>query len=156
MEGTDEQEVQKFEAFQRVQSALQPRLEQAERAYGQALTSLWLGNAGATLATLSFIGAAWKTDTFPMFLLCPLGFFILGLVLMGVGALIALLREKAAIERMQQARSLLDFYTQDIRSPAQHIGLTLRDARTVAALLSGACFVLGCVTGFTLLLAKAT
>jgi hypothetical protein len=46
-------------------SFLKPRLDRAEHLYGQAITSLWVGNAGAALATLSFIGATWKNGAFP-------------------------------------------------------------------------------------------
>src|SRR5437667_8818847 len=88
-------------------SFLKPRLERAERVYGQATTSLWIGNAGAALATLSFMGATWKSDTFPKSLLVPLGFFVAGVIAMGVGALLTLAREKRASERIQGADSPL-------------------------------------------------
>ena len=92
-----------------VDAFLQPRLERAERAFGQAMTSLWVGNAGAALATLSFIGATWKNNAFPKVLLWPLVLFVLGIIFMGVGALITLFRAKRSIERIQSASSVLDF-----------------------------------------------
>lgn len=143
-------------AVKQVQSFLKSRLERAERAYGQALTSLWVGNAGAALATLSFIGATWKSDTFPKVLLWPLGFFVFGVISMGVGALLTLVHEKRAIERIQRAESPLDLCWDDIESPLQSVGLTLRNGRTAMALLSGACFIVGCVVGFLLLAIRVT
>jgi len=151
----DESTETQFRDAKRVRATLRPRLERAERAYSQALTSLWLGNAGAALATLSFIGAAWKNDTFSRILLWPLGLFVLGIVAMGVGAVITLIREKLAIERMQRATSIMDFHVSDIESPAERIGLTFRDYRTSTALFAGCCFIAGCVVGFFLLASRA-
>lgn len=41
-----------FATRKRVRSTLLPKLERAEGAYSQALTSLWLGNTGAVSAPL--------------------------------------------------------------------------------------------------------
>jgi hypothetical protein len=57
----EESRWQQREALDRL---LKPRLARVERRYAQALTGLWIGNAGAALATLSFIGAAWKEGTY--------------------------------------------------------------------------------------------
>lgn len=143
----DEQEREQQQAFEFVK----PRLERAERAYNQALTSLWLGNGGATLAVLSFMGAAWHQGTFLRQLLYPLSCFILGLILMGIGAGLALFREGQAITRMLKARSLLQFRMGDIQSPAEDAGLTFRDWRTRMAVVSAGLFVLGCLIGFVTL-----
>jgi hypothetical protein len=51
--------------IERVVGFLKPPLDFAKRIYSLAMNSLWLGNAGAALATLSFIGAAWRGVTFP-------------------------------------------------------------------------------------------
>lgn len=59
---------------ERAQAFVQSRAELAEKIYSQAINSLWLGNSGAALATLSFIGASWKDHGFPRILLWPLGF----------------------------------------------------------------------------------
>jgi hypothetical protein len=129
---------------------LQPRLEQAERAYSQALTSLWIGNGGATLATLSFVGATWNRGGSIRPLLWPLGFFIVGLVSMGLGAAGALLKEAVAIRRMQKVTSIVDLQMRDWEAPrpAEGIGLSLKNWRTIMGCISGACFLIGCCIGF--------
>jgi hypothetical protein len=133
------------------QGFLKPRLEFAERLYSQAMNSLWLGNAGAALATLSFIGAAWKDGTFPKTLLTPLAFFLAGLISMGVGTLLALMRVRAVIVRNQGAEWPWEFIVGDVQSPAERVGLSPRDWRTIMALCSGGFFVVGCLAGFILL-----
>jgi hypothetical protein len=136
------------------QSALKSRLDFAERLYSQAMNSLWLGNAGAALATLSFIGAAWKVETFPKILLAPLAFFLLGLISMGIGTLLALVRVGAVIERNQRGEGPGDWIVGDAQSPVERVGLSLRNGRTILALCSGVFFVVGCVAGFILLLCR--
>ncbi len=103
-------------------SFLNPRLQRAERAYGQALRSLWLGNAGAALATLSFIGATWDNGVFPEILLWPLAFFVAGIIPMGVGAVWVLIKEKGTIERIQSVNDPVDLRMSDIESPAESVG----------------------------------
>jgi hypothetical protein len=147
----DEQEQEQQKAFEFVK----PRLERAERAYNQALTSLWLGNGGATVAVLSFIGAAWRQGTFPHQLLYPLWCFILGLISMGAGAALALIQEGKRIKRMLQATSWLHFKIGDIQNPAEEVGLSFRDWRTRMAVLSAGLFVLGCLIGAVLLTATS-
>jgi hypothetical protein len=127
-------------------------MQTAAKIYSHAINSLWIGNAGAALATLSFIGAAWKDGTFPRILLCPLSFFLLGLILMGIGSLLALWRVHSVLEkRNKAAETAIDVKMDDIPSPAEIVGLSIRDGRTIMALLSGICFVAGCVAGLVLL-----
>jgi hypothetical protein len=140
---------------ERAQAFVHSRTELAEKIYSQALNSLWLGNAGAALATLSFIGAAWKEHGFPRVFLWPLGFFMLGVISMGIGTLAALMRERGAIERNQKAQSLLDIYTQDFQLPLDRVGLSRGDWRLRLAFFSGGCFVAGCAVGFILIAYKA-
>jgi hypothetical protein len=134
-----------------VQGFLKPHLEFAEKIYSQAMNSLWLGNAGAAIATLSFIGAAWKDGTFPKALLWPLGFFLAGLIAMGIGMLLALVRVRTIIERNQTADSIWYTIIGDAQTPAERVGLSGRNMRTIMALVSGSCFVAGCLVGFILL-----
>jgi hypothetical protein len=152
-----EERIRDFEEhdLERAQAFVRSRAELAEKIYSQAINSLWLGNSGAALATLSFIGAAWKDGRFPVALLCPLGFFILGVVSMGAGTFVALMRERRVIERNQNAQSLLDLITSDAQSPLERVGLARGDWRLRLALCSAGCFVVGCVAGFALLALKA-
>jgi hypothetical protein len=71
--------------FAQLHQFKRPRIERAERAYTQALTSLWFANAGAAIATLSFIGIILQKGVFHRSLLVPLGFFLLVLISMGWG-----------------------------------------------------------------------
>jgi hypothetical protein len=136
---------------ERVQSFIQLRTEVADKLFSQAINGLFLSNAGAALATLSFVGVTWKDGSFPRILLCPLALFILGLILMGAGTTVALWRERGAIARNQYANSLLDIYSRDIWSPVARVGLAPGDWRMILAALSGGCFVAGCFAGLLLL-----
>jgi hypothetical protein len=46
---------------------------------------------------------------------------------MGVGTLVALMRERGAIERNQKAQSLLDIFSRDFQSPLERVGLSRGD-----------------------------
>lgn len=70
---------------------------------------------------------------------------------MGLGVLLALLRERRVIARNQDAKSLLDIFTRDYQSPLQRVGLAPGDTRMIMALVSGVCFVAGCAIGLYLL-----
>ena len=66
---------------------VESRAALAEKIYSQAINSLWLGNSGAALATLSFIGATWKNGEFPSLPHFPTGYRRVGLaVIIGVGS----------------------------------------------------------------------
>jgi hypothetical protein len=144
-----------FERWNQVyEEYVRPRLERAEKAYNQALASLWLGNGAAALAALSAIGASWRQgQQFPSLLLWPLWFFVLGLVSMGVGAFVALVREARSVHSMlgANATSVLDLRVGDIQSPAVRVGLTFDDWRTRMAGLSAFFFLSGCIVGLLLL-----
>ncbi len=139
-------------AQKEVYEFVQPSRDRAVKVYEQAITSLWVGNASATLATLSFIGATWSNGEFPRALLWPLVIFLAGVVAMAIGSIVAMISAQARIERMALANSILDFMVKDIQSPWEEIGLTFSDWRTRMAILSGALFVIGCVVGFVQLI----
>ena len=136
-----------LKAQKEVYEFAQPYLDRAGKVYEQAITSLWVGNAGATLATLSFIGATWRNGEFPRALLWPLVIFLAGVVAMAIGSIVALVSARNRIERMARANSILNFLCDDIKSPTEEIGLKLSDWRTGMAVLSGALFIVGCVVG---------
>jgi hypothetical protein len=148
-----ETRIRDFEEHDEARAAafVQRRAELAEKIYSQAINSLWLGNSGAALATLSFIGAAWKEGAFPGALLAPLILFVLGVISMGLGTLVALMRERGVVGRNQNAKSLLDLTTGDIQSPLERVGLGHGDWRLRLAVFSGACFVSGCFAGLAIL-----
>jgi hypothetical protein len=148
-----ERELQELE---RVEASLRPRIDVATKLFSQAINCLLLGNSGGALATLGFIGTIAKDGTFPKVLLYPLFFFILGLVLMGIGILVALSRERGAIIRNQWATNIWDTSPRDALSPLQRVGLAPGDRRMIMALLSGCCFLAGCFVGFGILACKAS
>ncbi|MPY76556.1 MAG: hypothetical protein GEU87_20145 [Alphaproteobacteria bacterium] len=141
---------------EQVNAFLRPRLERAERIYRQALTSLWVGNAGAALATLGFIGSTWKDGGFSRILIAPLGLFGFGLIFIGISAIWTLVREKKSIEQLTRINSIFEIPRKDIETPAESVGLTLGNVPNKLAVISGICFVAGCVAGFSLLVCKAT
>lgn len=146
-EKEDEQHKRNLADIDNVRKHYRPRIDQAERYYSQALTSLWLGNGGAALATLSFVGGLLqKGCSSNLTLLTPLWLFVLGLISMGAGSAISLVQESRELDRMQRATSLLDFKVADIKSSTEQAGLTL-DFRTGMALLSALLFVSGCIAG---------
>jgi len=145
-EEDEEQHRRNLEEIEKVHAYVRPRIERAERAYSQMLTSLWIGNAGAALATLTFIGGALQKGKFPNGLLLPLWLFVLGVISMGLGSAIALMKEAKALDRLQRATSYLDMRVDDTKTATELAGLTC-DWRTMMAVLSAAFFVLGCFAG---------
>ena len=133
-----------------VEKLLKPRRDRAERAYDRALTTLWVGNAGAALATLAYITANRHDGTFTRSLLVPLVLFVLGLAVTGVSSLIEFECERRAIVRIQRANPIPDVQSESDRWPAEKIRSPL-DWRTAMALVSGTCFVVGFVFGFVML-----
>jgi hypothetical protein len=107
------------------------------------LTTLWISNAGGTLATLAYITANRHDGTFTRSLLVPLVVFTLGLTIPGVSSL---------VEFEFQRRALLRFRAS--RPCTAHMERSMDFAlkwRTLAALASGTCFAVGFVYGFAML-----
>jgi hypothetical protein len=67
------------------------RLEEAKSSYNQILNRLWAGNGAGAAASLTVVGVTMKDGHAPprLFFL-PLSLFLFGLLLLGVGAAIAL------------------------------------------------------------------
>lgn len=122
-------------------------LDKIQPAYAQVLATLWVANGGATLAALSFIGAVYKPPEFSRALLLPLWCFVLALISMGIGTGCWLVRARKAIRAREDSLSILDLSPDLIMRPSEAAGLTLRDPRTVSAVVSAALFVLGCAAG---------
>jgi hypothetical protein len=68
-----------------------PIWERAERAYNRVLTTLWISNAGGTLAMLAYIRS----------LLVPLVVFTLGLTIPGVSSLVEFEFQRRALLRFR-------------------------------------------------------
>jgi len=134
-----------------VKEFLNPRLASTAKTYTAALTSLWIGNGAAALATLSFVGAAWHNGEPMRALLWPLWCFVLGLISMGVGSGVSIYRDAQSIRRLQQAQTVLELSVGDIRSPAEEAGLSFGNFRTLSAIAAAVLFVAGCLSGLLLL-----
>lgn len=137
---------------ERVYRSLEPILERTAKVYEHGITSLWVGNASASLAILSFMGSNWDNAALRLRLFVPLTIFLLGVITMAIGSLLTLFSAYRTIESMQDAKSVLDFLIKDIREPTETIGLTFSDARTWMALVAGVWFIGGCLAGFVLIL----
>jgi hypothetical protein len=152
----DESAETRFREYQRSVEAIDRTVANLQPAYIQALNSIWIANAGASLATLSFIGATFHKSGPRLILLSTLGCFVLGLISMGAGILGWLIKERrwlAYIVKHEPPLATLDVPANLAKSPTEQAGLRLKDPRTTSALISGALFVFGCVTGlFALLL----
>lgn len=152
----DELAETRFREYQRGLEAIDRAVTELQPAYRQALNSIWIANAGASLATMSFIGATFHEVRSRLSLLLPLVCFILGLIFMAVGTVWWLFKERrwlAYMDEHEPPLSILDVPADLAKSPTERAGLSLKDPRTTSALISGALFVIGCVTGlFALLL----
>jgi hypothetical protein len=145
-----EQQQREFKSLQRF---ITPRLKRAERAYRHALNSLSLANAGAALATLTFIGGAWQKGTSNRLLLVPLCLFVVGLISMGLGTVVSLVKEAGTIKRMESmtsVREILGLRENELKSQSEIAGLML-DPRTWAAIVSAGTLVLGIIAGVVII-----
>jgi hypothetical protein len=120
----------------------------AERAYNRVLTTLWISNAGATLATLAYITANRHDGTFTRSLLVPLVLFILGLTIPGMSSLVEFECERRAMLRSHMSRNPRG--GTDAGLGAERVEFALK-WRTPTALASGTCFAAGFVYGFAML-----
>jgi len=126
-----------------------PSWERAERAYNRVLTTLWISNAGATLATLTYITANRHDGTFTRSLLVPLVLFTLGLTIPGMSSLVEFECERRAMLHSRASRIMPDGGT-DVGRGAEELEFALK-WRTPTALASGICFAAGFVYGFAML-----
>ena len=133
-----ESETSEREAAQTV-----PIWERAERAYNRVLTTLWISNSGATLATLAYITANRHDGTFTRSLLVPLVLFTLGLTIPGVSSLVEFECQRRAMLRSRASRTCTAHMERSVDFALKW--------RTPAALASGTCFAVGFVYGFAML-----
>jgi hypothetical protein len=89
------------------------------------LTTLWISNAGATLATLTYITANRHDGTFTRSLLVPLVLFTLGLTVPGMSSLVEFECERRAMLRSRASRIMPDGGT-DVERGAEELEFTLK------------------------------
>jgi hypothetical protein len=151
----DQDEIDERAGFVSLSKASNAALGRVERTYSTLVTSLTIGNAGASVATLGFIGATWSGGHFYRPTLIPLALFVLGAVSVGVGLLFSLLRDTrrlARFNRIPSSPARVVMRQQDLPSPLEDVGLSFSNTATIGAVLSSVCFVAGCVVGFMILL----
>lgn len=148
----DEYAEHQLEELERAQRFSRPIIDRAERIYSQSLNGLWIGNAGAAIASLSFMGSIISAKPeLAKALVIPFLLFVAGLIAMGLGAVIVLVREGARAKRMERVSSVLGIVMGDIVSPTEAVGLALRDPRTISAVIGALTFLSGCLWGATAL-----
>jgi len=137
----------------RVQEFLAPRLDRAERLYTQALNGLWLGNASGAGVALTLTGVTLQSGTFHHWLMVPLCFFLFGLMSMGLGSVVFLMKEARIIKRIELMRSVRDIMKlqmDEITSQSEEAGLVW-NWRNYAAIVSAGAFVLGIISGLLII-----
>jgi len=129
------------------------RLEEAKSSYNQILNRLWASNGAGAATTLTVVGVSMKDGHLPpaSFLL-PLSLFLLGLLMLVVGAAIALVAEARVIRNLESAESILDLRADYIKSPSEQAGLSLSSWQTRMAVGAAVALVLGVITGFGILM----
>ena len=151
----DELAQTRFREYQRGLKAIDRAVANLQPAYRQALNSIWIANAGASVAALSFIGATFHEERSHLTLLSTLVCFVSGLISMGIGTVVWLIKERrwlAYMDKHEPPYAIPDVPAHLAKSPTERAGLSLKDPRTTSALISGALFVIGCVTGLFALL----
>lgn len=124
-------------------SDLESIRRRAERAYDRTLATLWIGNGVAALATVAYITANRHDGTFTRSLLIPLVLFVVGLSITGISCLAEFESERRRIADLGNEDSAAHRPDREVRSHA--------DRRTVTALVSGSCFVIGFIFCFVML-----
>jgi len=129
------------------------QLDRARDSRSQILSRLWAGNAGGAVTTLSAMALLSRSGTLPpTTTLWPLGSFILGLILLGGGAIFALVAQVPALRESEDATSIMDVKLDHIRRPSEHAGFSFNNAETVTGLLAALTFAVGVLAGFASLL----
>lgn len=129
------------------------RLEEAKSSYNQILNRLWASNGAGAAATLTVVGVTMKDGHAPprLFFL-PLSLFLLGLLLLGVGAAIALVADARVIRDMEADESILDLKAGYANRPSEQAGLSLSSWQTRMAVSAAVALMLGVMAGFGILL----
>lgn len=134
---------------------LNRRLEEAKASYNQILNRLWVSNGAAAAATLTAGGVMTRDGQAPPgLLLIPLSLFLLGLLLLSLGAIFALVSETRAIRDMESVDSILRLKTGHFKRPSEQAGLTLSNWQTRMAVGASLALMLGVVTGFGILVSR--
>jgi hypothetical protein len=152
MNDDDDDDERQLRNLEQASAVVSHRIERVDPIFTHAINTLWAGNGTASLAVLGAISATLKNGVIDKRTLLPLALFLAGLICMCVGSLLTLLRESAAIKRMQTVSTMLDFQGRDVQSPVERAGLTFRNWRTLMALFAGGFFIAGYIVGFGLLL----
>jgi hypothetical protein len=142
MDRSDEDTDRQERDLEFVQAMVRTRLAPVTELYKQLLTYLWLGNGAAAGGMLSLMNEALKESASKKLLFWPLVFFVIG-----VGTAFHLISEARAIRSMEEASGPWQLKIGLAKRPSETAGLAISDWRTRAAVVSAACFAIGCVSG---------
>lgn len=113
-------------------------LAHAIEAHRQITNRLWVGNGTGALA----VGTG-LSQGLGAFSAVSLGFFVAGLISLGIGAGMHLWGLSGHIHALEDAQSVLDIPAAMIRRPSEDAGLAFSDPRTWSGVVAAGCFVIG-------------
>jgi hypothetical protein len=121
------------------------RLSEGRESYDKIVTRLWAGNAGGAVTVLTAL-----REPFHIIYLIPLVVFVVGLLILAVGAFLDLRfrrQELQAIEAAQgQGGTILSLTSSSFPSPSDQVWLTRIDKA------AGVTFFIGLITGLIVVL----
>lgn len=116
------------------------RLEAAAARYEAIINRLWAGCGGGLIASITAI----RHPADPFFWLSA-GSFGLGVLLLGVGALSTLIRERRVIRHLEDIDGFLQMRADYVERPSEHAGLVMSHPQSWTASMTAGLFVLGVV-----------
>lgn len=139
--GNDELGERQLREQRALDQSIARRAKVARRQYEKILARLWLGNAGGAVVTVSYFGAAGAARN-----LTPkaIYFFLIGLLILGLGTLLDLVREWMVIYANQRATHSLGLKAGYGKSPVERAGFS---TSAILAGFAALCFVGGCIVG---------
>jgi hypothetical protein len=114
------------------------RLEAASARYSTIVNRLWAGCGGGLIASVTAI----RHPSDPFFWLTT-GSFGLGVLLLGIGALMTLYHDGRVIRHLEEIGELLEMRSVYVERPSAQAGLSVSHPQTWTALIAAGLFVLG-------------
>lgn len=124
-----------------VRSEHKSRLESAAARYNAAVNRLWAGCGGGLIASVT--ATRFPADPFFWF---SVGSFGLGILLLGIGALSTLIRERKVIRHLEEIDGFLQMRADYAERPSASAGLSASPPQTWTALAAAGLFVLGIIS----------
>ena len=124
-----------------VRRMLESRRGAAVARYEVIVNRLWAGCGGGLIASVT----ATRHPADPFFWFSA-GSFGLGVLLLGIGALMTLLRDRRVIRHLEEIDGILQMRAGLAERPSTEIGLSLSHPQTWTAIAAAGLFVLGIVS----------